>query len=182
MTQKLLILDIDETLIFASETPCSRPHDFIVGNKYFVYKRPFVEQFLDWSFQNFDVAVWTSATEDYAAEIVAKILPRPGLGLLFLWSRERCTPSLDPESREFFLEKKLTKLRRRGHKLEDVIVVDDTPQMWRNSYGNLIRINPYFGESEDDELEKLMLYLGVLKNVENVRKVDKRNWRNRVHE
>ena len=180
MTQKLLILDIDETLIFASETPCSRPHDFIVGDKYFVYKRPFVEQFLAWSFQNFDVAVWTSATDDYAAEIVANVFPQSDLDLLFLWSRERCTPSLDSESRETLLEKKLTKLRRRGHKLESVIVVDDTPQMWRNSYGNLVRVKPYFGGLEDDELENSTLYLGILKNLENVRKVDKRNWRNRV--
>jgi RNA polymerase II subunit A small phosphatase-like protein len=180
VTQKLLILDIDETLIFASETPQSRPHDFIVGDKYFVYKRPFVEEFLTWCFQNFDVAVWTTATDDYAAEIVSKVFPQSDHNLVFLWSRDRCTPALDSESRETFFEKKLTKLRRRGRKLEDVIAVDDTPQMWRNSYGNLVRVKPFFGEPDDDELEKLMLYLGILKNVENVRKVDKRNWRNRV--
>lgn len=180
MTQKLLILDIDETLIYATEEPLSRTPDFLVGNKYYVYKRPFVEQFLAWSFQNFDVAVWTSATDDYAAEIVANIFPQSQNNLSFLWSRERCTPSLDFESRETFWEKKLTKLRRRGYNLENVIVVDDTPLMWRNSYGNLVRVKPYSGELEDDELEKLIRYLDILKNVENVRKVEKRNWRNRV--
>lgn len=180
MTQKLLILDIDETLIFATEELLPRTPDFLAGNKYHVYKRPFVEQFLAWSFQNFDVAVWTSATDDYAAEIVANIFPQSQNNLSFLWSRERCTPSLDFESRETFWEKKLTKLRRRGYNLENVIVVDDTPQMWRNSYGNLVRVKPYFGELEDNELEKLIRYLGILKSVENVRKVEKRNWRNRV--
>lgn len=180
MTQKLLILDIDETLIYATEESLSRTADFVVGNNYFVYKRPSVEHFLAWSFQNFDVAVWTSATDDYAAEVLSNIFPQAQHNLSFLWSRERCTPSLDIESRETFFEKKMTKLRRRGYNLENVIVIDDTPQMWRNSYGNLVRVKPYFGELEDDELEKLILYLDILKNAENIRKVEKRNWRNCV--
>ena len=180
MVRKLLILDVDETLIFATEEPLSRVADFTVGNKYRVYKRPFVEQFLAWCFENFDVAVWTSATDDYAAEVLANIIPQTQNNLVFVWSRERCTPSLDVESRETFWEKKLTKLRRRGYNLENVIVVDDTPQMWRNSYGNLVRVEPYLGETEDDELKKLTLYLDILKNVENVRKVEKRGWKNRL--
>ena len=45
---------------------------------------------------------------------------------------------------------------------------------------NWSELNRYFGELEDDELEKLVHYLDILKNVENVRKVEKRNWRNRV--
>lgn len=180
VARKLLILDIDETLIYASEKPLSRNSDFVVGNRYFVYKRPFVESFLKWCFENFEVAVWTSATDDYAAEIVAEIFPQSETELSFLWSRQRCTQSFDFESGETVWEKKLTKLRRRNYKLENVIVVDDMPQMWRESYGNLVRVKPYFGELEDDELEKLKLYLNILKNVENVRKVEKRNWRNSV--
>jgi TFIIF-interacting CTD phosphatase-like protein len=182
VTRKLLILDLDETLIYASETLLSRMPDFVVGNKYYVYKRPFVEQFLTWCSENFDVAVWTSATDDYAAEVVANIFPPSLNNLSFLWSRARCTPSLDWETQETFWEKKLTKLRRRGYNLESVIVVDDTPQMWRSSYGNLVRVKSYFGDVEDNELEKLIRYLGVLKNVENVRKIEKRNWQNRVRE
>lgn len=180
MTQKLLILDLDETLIHASEKQLSRESDFIVGNKYFVHKRPFVGNFLTWAFDNFQVAVWTSATDDYAAEIIENVFSGFQNKLSFVWSRERCTPSLDFESRETFWEKKLTKLGRRGYKLENVIVVDDSPQMWRSSYGNLVTVKPYFGETEDDELEKLILYLDILKNVENVRKIEKRNWRNRL--
>jgi RNA polymerase II subunit A small phosphatase-like protein len=175
-----LILDIDETLIHAAENPLSQKPDFIVGNKYYVYKRPLVEQFLGWCCEHFDVAVWTSATNDYAAEILANIFPQGQKDLLFVWCRERCTQSLDIETREVFWEKKLTKLRRRGYNLNNVIVIDDTPQMWRNSYGNLISVKPFFGDENDDELEKLMRYLSVLKDAENVRKVEKRSWRNHL--
>ena len=182
MTPKLLILDIDETLIYATEESLSRSADFTVGNKYYVYRRPFVEQFLVWCVENFELAVWTSATDDYAAEIVANIFPHSQNNLLFLWSRKRCTPSFDWETQETIWEKKLTKLRRRGYNLENIIVVDDTPQMWRSSYGNLVRVKPYLGEIEDDELKKLMQYLNVLKNAENIRKVEKRNWKNRLQQ
>ncbi|MBC7796636.1 MAG: HAD family hydrolase [Pyrinomonadaceae bacterium] len=178
MTQKLLILDVDETLIYATENRLSTKPNFTVGDKYHVYERPFVEKFLIWCFENFEVAVWTSATADYAAEIIAKLFPKTENHLSFVWTREQCTFSICDESRENFFEKKSTKLRRKGYNLKNVIVVDDNPQMWRNSYGNLVRVKPYFGEVEDDELNKLMLYLNFLKNVENVRKVEKRNWRN----
>ena len=180
MKQKLLILDIDETLIHSTETLLSRNPDFTVGSKYYVYKRPFVEQFLTWCSENFDIAIWTSATNDYAAEIVANIFPQGQHNLLFVWSRERCTQSLDIESREVFWEKKLTKLRRRGYDLDNVIVIDDSPLMWRNSYGNLVSVTPFLGDEDDNELEKLMRYLATLKDTENVRKIEKRNWRNRL--
>lgn len=180
MSRKLLILDVDETLIYAAEESLLHAADFIVGNKYHVYKRPFVERFLAWSFENFEVAVWTSATDDYAAEILASLCPQNKNDFSFIWTRERCTPYYNYESGQNYWEKKLTKLRRKGRNLKNVIVVDDNLQMWCSSYGNLVRVKPYLGETEDDELEKLMRYLEILKTVENVRKVEKRNWKNIV--
>lgn len=43
--KKLLILDLDETLFYATEEKLDREPDFVVG-QYFVYKRPFVGLFL----------------------------------------------------------------------------------------------------------------------------------------
>ena len=42
----LLILDVDETLVFATEKELSRKADFIVFD-YHVYKRPYLNQFLE---------------------------------------------------------------------------------------------------------------------------------------
>jgi len=44
--RKLLLLDLDETLIHARETPLGRNEDFCVG-EYFVYRRPPVDKFID---------------------------------------------------------------------------------------------------------------------------------------
>jgi TFIIF-interacting CTD phosphatase-like protein len=42
---KLLILDLDETLIHASETPLDYRSDFLVYD-YYIYKRPNLDRFL----------------------------------------------------------------------------------------------------------------------------------------
>jgi TFIIF-interacting CTD phosphatase-like protein len=65
---KLLILDLDETLLYATAQPPARPADFAVGD-YYVYKRPHVDAFLTQCFDWFDVAVWTSASPSYAVGI-----------------------------------------------------------------------------------------------------------------
>lgn len=71
---KLLILDMDETLLHASED-CENEYDFkiVFGNTtYFVKKRPNLDIFLDFAFSNFKVAVWTAGGIDYASEALIK--------------------------------------------------------------------------------------------------------------
>jgi TFIIF-interacting CTD phosphatase-like protein len=176
--KKLLILDLDETLIYSTEMKLKRSQDFVVG-QYLVYKRPFLHEFIEFCIENFNVAVWTSSTSSYAVEIVANIFQNPS-DLKFIWSKTRCTISFDLDLQETFLEKKMTKVRGRGYDLKKVIVVDDLPQVWRNSYGNLVRVKSFFGEADDNELQKLIAYLEKLKDVENIRKIEKRTWQNRI--
>lgn len=178
MEKKLLILDLDETLIYATETNLEHDFDFIVG-QYFVYKRPFLDDFLKFCLENFEVAVWTSSTRNYATQIIDNIFDYKD-EISFFWARERCTISFDEEERINFYEKKLVKIKKRGFNLQSVIVVDDSPEKWRSSYGNLVRVKPFFGETDDDELNRLIIYLERLKNIENIRKFEKRNWRNRL--
>ena len=111
-TKKLLILDLDETLIHATETKLEREPDFTVG-QYFVYRRPFLAEFLRFCFVNFTVAVWTTGTKNYAESIVENIFAE-GMTPAFLWSRERCTIGYDAETREYGYSKKMAKVRRRA--------------------------------------------------------------------
>ena len=171
--KKLLILDLDETLIHATEYPQS-DYDFVVG-QYKVFKRAYLKEFLEFCSETFEVAIWTSSTENYAEEIVAEILPK-GFKFAFMWSRNRCTPTKDYSSDEIIWVKDLKKVKRQGYALENIIVVDDSPEKLKKNYGNLIRIKPFFEES-DDELFLLKNYLKTLVDVENIRSIEKRNWR-----
>lgn len=176
--RKLLVLDLDETLIYATETSLDRDPDFAAG-PYSVYQRPFLTEFLDYCFARFDVGIWTTSTETYAEAIVDAII-HPDHHLAFLWSRDRCTWVFDEELYERIQIKKLEKLRRRGYAPESIIVIDDSLQVWRNSYGNLIKVSKYEGASEDDELRILPVYLEILRDAVNIRAIEKRGWRSRV--
>jgi RNA polymerase II subunit A small phosphatase-like protein len=179
---KLLILDLDETLIYSLETPLSRKPDFLV-EPYFVYKRPNLDNFIATCFEWFDVAVWTSSGAQYATAIVAAIFPNPQL-LKFVWTSDRCSIAynynydlIDGHYPTYYSRKLLKKVKRQGYPLESIIAIDDTPRKWEKSYGNLVRIAPFEGDESDRELDYLLDYLDILKDAENIRSIEKRGWR-----
>jgi RNA polymerase II subunit A small phosphatase-like protein len=176
-SQKLLVLDLDETLVHADDGPPPRVPDFWVG-PYWVIKRPGLESFIKACLELFQVGVWTASSEDYAAEVVPYIFPDMDQ-LAFLWARLRCTPRNDPDSRDEYWLKDLNKLRRRGHQLKNIIVVDDDARNLSRQHGNLVCVRAYRGEPGDDELRLLPNYLATLARAPDVRLLDKRQWRSR---
>ena len=173
-TRKLLVLDLDETLIHARETPLAHAEDFRALD-YFVYRRPQLTPFLDAVAQHFDLGVWTSSGHVYAQAVVEQVLaPYP---LRFVWSNRRCTLVRDwPSDRQVEL-KSLAKLKRHGWSLDDIVAVDDTPAKHARNYGNLVAVSEFRGEPADQELQLLALYLPTLAQLPSVRQVEKRNWR-----
>jgi carboxy-terminal domain RNA polymerase II polypeptide A small phosphatase len=174
---KLLVLDLDETLIYGTERTLEREPDFEVG-PYSVYKRPFLDDFLSKVSTHFHIAVWTSSTKIYADPVVSSIFPS-NISLHFVWARERCTMRFDSELQEYEWTKNLSKIKRTGYSLEHVLMVDDTPAKLAKHYGNLVRVSPFEGDLADSELNQLGDYLITLADVPNVRIIEKRFWRKR---
>jgi RNA polymerase II subunit A small phosphatase-like protein len=172
MHRPLIVLDLDETLIHATLEPLSRAWDFRC-EPYFVYRRPGLSDFLAKLRTDFEVGVWTSSTEDYASCIVRQIFP-DGYPLAFVWSRERCTLRFDPELQDKYWMKNVQKLKRRGYSLQRVVCIDDTYRKYHRSYGNVVLVPEYTGEPEDQTLQRLLDYLLTLREVPDVRRVDKR--------
>jgi RNA polymerase II subunit A small phosphatase-like protein len=63
-----------------------------------------------------------------------------------------------------------------------VLIVDDTPAKCVRNYGNAVYARPWEGEPGDVELRLLARYLAGLKDVANVRTIEKRRWRESVDE
>jgi len=183
----LLILDLDETLILATELPLERAPDFTLYG-YHVYRRPWLAEFLAICARNFELAVWSSASDAYVEGIVARIFPDPS-ALHFVWGRSRATlrrstvgeygDLLDPWDHQHYL-KPLAKVKRAGWRLERVLIVDDTPAKCIRNYGNAVYARPWEGEEDDVELRLLAEYLPGLSKVANVRTIEKRRWRERI--
>lgn len=178
MKNKLLILDLDETLIYSSLTKLSFSEDFKV-DQYFVYKRPGIENFLNFISENFNFAVWTSSTSDYADGLVKQLFPDQSV-LKFVWARDRCVSKIDIESREQYWIKDLKKVKKLGFDLEKILVIDDSPEKLQRNYGNHIPVIPFLGNPKDDELSRLINFLKKIINLDSVRSIEKRNWRNTI--
>jgi TFIIF-interacting CTD phosphatase-like protein len=150
---------------------------------YAIYKRPYLDIFLATCLEWFNVAIWTSSGSDYANAVVAAIFPDPR-SLDFVWASDRCSivynynfDRIDGGYPAYYSRKLIKKVKRHGYKLESIIAVDDTPKKWEQSYGNLVRIIPFEGDESDLELKYLLIYLDWLKDVENIRSIEKRKWR-----
>lgn len=174
----LLILDVDETLIHAAESPLHRPADFRIG-PYHVYRRPFLQSFLSAVANDFQVAFWSTASSDYVEEIVGEVWPGGGQPN-FVWGRDRCTRGLDPERQSGEWLKDLRKVKRLGYDLRRVLIVDDTPRKVARHYGNAIYVRPFVGDEADEELRGLAQYLPTLLDTADVRRLEKRDWRGRI--
>ena len=172
---KLLVLDLDETLIHATFDELTIPFSFRIA-EYFVYKRPGLKKFLQDVSNHYAVGVWSSASDHYVQEIVRQILP-DNLEMVVTWGRSKCTTRRDPVYDTTNYEKRLDKLKSKGFSLDKILLVDDSPSKARSNYGNAIYVNAFTGDPNDQELLFLFEYLLTLKDAPNVRTVEKRGWR-----
>ena len=174
-TDKLLILDLDETLIHATERDLGCSADFRL-DQYYIHKRPYLDQFLADISRHFAIGIWSSADDMYVAEIAENIKPEQ-VTFEMVWGRSRCSMKRDYDTDSYYFEKRLDKLKKKGFGLEQIIIVDDSPEKSRSNYGNAIYIKAFTGDPADEELKHLQDYLLTLKTLSNIRKVEKRGWR-----
>ncbi|MDX2048077.1 MAG: HAD family hydrolase [Chitinophagaceae bacterium] len=177
-SDKLLILDLDETLIFATERSLNLHEDFKFGS-YFVYKRPYLDEFLNEVSSKFTLGVWSSASDDYVSGIAKLIVPAH-INLFITWGRSKCTLRRNSVYDTLYFEKRLGKIKNKGFGLEKILLVDDTPEKARSNYGNAVYLKEFKGDKSDNELPDLCKYLISIMDVENVRVIEKRNWKTQI--
>ncbi len=175
MDRPLLILDLDETVIRATEEEPPNGFDFRAF-RYFVRKRPHLDTFLRTVRQWYDLAVWSASADDYAHQVVEDALGGSS-GLCFVWARSRCTLRFDEETREHYFAKNLRKVKRSGFDLKRVLIIDDYSANVRQNFGNHLRLQPFEGEPTDRELLDVIPFLRWLKDQDDFRKIEKRGWR-----
>ena len=175
MSKPLLILDLDETLLHASKVELTHECDFTFES-YWVYRRPFVEEFLVDLSEYYQLAIWSSASDDYV-EALVDVVVRPVVPLVFSWGRSRGTYRRDIDTDGYFYAKDLYKVKRRGYVLAQVLIVDDTPQKVAKNYGNAIYVDEFEGDPSDTTLRDLAPYLVKLSSETEFRRIEKRWWR-----
>lgn len=171
--RKLLVLDLDETLIFASERALRTRCHFVV-DRFFVYLRPGVKEFLKFCSQHFEIGIWTTANQAYAHEMVECVLP-PGVDLAFLWSEGDCT-MVDVDIEHVALVKDLSKLDDLGVPLHHIVVLEDTREKIAFHLDNVMLISSFNGDPGDRELAKARRYLTHILNEPDVYQAGLGTW------
>lgn len=176
---KLLVLDLDETLIHARSRDEPRlpwPAQRQVA-QFRVHLRPGVREFMSTVLERFaGVGIWTSATTDYATAMLDRIVDRGRLR--FVFTRDRCTHTHDRG--ETYWLKDIRELEGFCFDPGQILVIDDKPRGLERSSTNLIQVRPFAGDPDDLELPNLLRYLDTLGPLDDVRAVDKREWWTRV--
>lgn len=161
MPKRLVILDIDQTLIHTilrkdPKLPAAFTID-IRGDRYFVYKRNFLNHFIQglrgMLSPDFKVAIWTAAQRNYAIKIMDKIWPAWRDELLFLRSSSHCSVLPTGE-----IVKDMTRLPQ-GY---DTILVDDNNSNFITNTANnfsVWKIAPFIHTSIDSELKQVLNYI-----------------------
>ena len=165
--QKLIVFDLDETLIHATQQPLASAAD-LRWEDFHIYKRPGLDAFLTACSTLAEIAIWSSADDDYVAGIARQIIPA-GIKPTFVWGRSQCWvkivqqpvdashPGITRKVRQWI--KPLEKIRRKGYKMQNLLIIDDSHAKVIDNPGNYLLIAPFEGNPADQELAHLTTYL-----------------------
>jgi carboxy-terminal domain RNA polymerase II polypeptide A small phosphatase len=150
MKVRLALFDLDETLVHATEAPLPQAHSFKVG-PYFVYVRPYATELIKASASWFDVAVWSSSSEQYVEAVTAELFGTP-YPLKFSWSVSKCVQKVDPRSNGYVYVKDLRKVMKYGYAVDEIIMIDDSPEKLQRQPTRHLPLSAFTGDPSDKEL------------------------------
>jgi TFIIF-interacting CTD phosphatase-like protein len=150
--RKLLILDIDETLVYTRQydslESARRDHEYVISEKSFscivrnslvvTRMRPGLRSFLTWCFANYDVAFWSAGVREYVEKLVHIILGDlgPDYVPVFVWSREHCVDELSTEAPDALGRlQKSTKLFDQICRGKTLGIVKPLWKVWKRKHG-----------------------------------------------
>ncbi|XP_075188117.1 CTD nuclear envelope phosphatase 1 [Anomaloglossus baeobatrachus] len=177
--KKVLVLDLDETLIHSHHDGVLRPTvrpgtppDFILKVvidkhpvRFFVHKRPHVDFFLEVVSQWYELVVFTASMEIYGSAVADKLDNNRGV-LRRRFYRQHCTLELGSYIKDLSVV---------HSDLSSVVILDNSPGAYRSHPDNAIPIKSWFSDPSDTALLNLLPMLDALRFTADVRSVLSRN-------
>jgi len=147
-------LDLDETLVHSSFRPVPGP-DFIISieldgvtHRVYVQKRPGVDHFLEQVGSKFEVVVFTASLDKYANPVLDILDPKGHIKVRLF--REACVQHYGNYVKDLSLL---------GRRLEDTLIIDNSPFSYMFQPDNAIPITSWFNDKTDRELYELVPFL-----------------------
>jgi RNA polymerase II subunit A small phosphatase-like protein len=122
--RKLLVLDLDETLIHTSYAPILGAELKAKRGYFYLYERPYLKEFLDHYSAVYDLAIWSASKADYVRWIIRSTV-LSNYAFAFVNTRKNCKRIMSNGGRVEY-QKDLTPYLSL---YEIVIILDDIPKM-----------------------------------------------------
>ncbi|KAK1787750.1 hypothetical protein P4O66_016249 [Electrophorus voltai] len=166
--RKILVLDLDETLIHSHHDGVLRPTvrpgtppDFILKVvidkhpvRFFVHKRPHVDFFLEVVSQWYELVVFTASMEIYGSAVADKLDNNRGI-LKRRYYRQHCTLDLGSYIKDLSVV---------HNDLSSIVILDNSPGAYRSHPDNAIPIKSWFSDPSDTALLNLLPMLDALRS------------------
>jgi hypothetical protein len=184
-----ILLDLDQTLISAEPNEDFNYNkykkkidalkskfkgqvvEYDMDGYYTVFSRPYLQEFLDYLFKNFNVSICTAATKDYALFIIKNIIlnNKPDRKLDFIFFSYHCEWS----KKEYKCSKKLCmiwdKHKIDGYSPNNTVIIDDFKEdVHKCQPNNCIIAPPYEIKKKDSENDTFLRDL--IPKLENLNK------------
>ena len=154
---RLIVFDLDETLVHATEEALPHPHSFEV-TPYFIYKRPYSSELIEFCASHFDIAVWSSSSERYVDAVTSHLFGS-SFPVAFSWAVSKCVQKVDPRSNGYVYIKDLRKILKHGYAADEIIMIDDSPEKLQRQPGRHLCVPAFTGDPMGNEL------LGIIDRV-----------------
>ncbi|GMM33451.1 Nem1-Spo7 phosphatase catalytic subunit [Saccharomycopsis crataegensis] len=168
--KKTLILDLDETLIhsLSKTNRMSTAHMVEVklhnnlASLYYVYKRPYCDEFLSLVSNWFELYIFTASAQEYADPVI-NWLEKDRKFFSKRYYRDSCTLR---QGTGYIKDLSII-----GIDLSKIILVDNSPISYSLNYENALDIEGWIDDPTDNELLQLLPLLNSLRFVTDVRYV-----------
>lgn len=168
--KKLILLDLDNTLVCAEDLDSiSSPSKIVRARKKFrtvrmedyydIFERPYLQHFLDYLFEHFDVGIWTASSKDYAIFVVENFITfKANRKIKIFLCSHHCNVS-KKHYKGVTKDLKLISERWNLAPLDNIILIDDLETLAGHQPKNVINVKPFFYDREeaykDNELFKV---------------------------
>ncbi|XP_033155646.1 CTD nuclear envelope phosphatase 1 [Drosophila mauritiana] len=180
--RKTLVLDLDETLVHScyldpdthdnvgcSQLPENARPDYVLNISidgmepivFRVFKRPHVDEFLDFVSKWYDLVIYTASLEAYAAQVVDQLDAGRGL-MTRRFYRQHCRASSPLVSKDLTLV---------SPDMSGVLIIDNSPYAYRDFPDNAVPIKTFIYDPDDTELLKMLPFLDALRFTKDVRSI-----------
>lgn len=154
--KKNIVLDLDNTLVSTvtkdemlklvelEEHPI--PLHYITyynDNNMLIYPRPYLQEFLDFLFENYNVSVFTASESNYAYYIINSFIldDKPNRNLDFIMTFPHYKNCLDLYIKHKYIGYITSKYP--SYTEETTRIIDDNPAIWYSNPNNTIRAAPF---------------------------------------